>query len=62
MRRRRLGADHRDRHRGGAGYDYNADGSPSVGKAANVKIQPIMDEMNKLGTITANSFIDWLVY
>ncbi len=32
---------------------YNADGSPlELGKAANVKIQPIMDEMNKLGTIT----------
>jgi hypothetical protein len=42
---------------------YNADGSPSeLGKAANAKVQPIVDEMNKLGTITANSYIDWLVY
>jgi hypothetical protein len=42
---------------------YNADGSPSeLGKAANAKIQPIMDEMSKLGTITADPYIDWLVY
>jgi hypothetical protein len=42
---------------------YDADGSPSeLGKAANAKIQPIMDEMNKLGTITADPYIDWLVY
>lgn len=42
---------------------YNADGSPSeLGKAANAKVQLIVDEMNKLGTIAANSYIDWLVY
>ena len=42
---------------------YNADGSPSdLGKAANAKIQPMMDEMSKLGTITADPYIDWLVY
>jgi hypothetical protein len=42
---------------------YNADGSPSeLGKAANAKIQPIVDERNKLGTITADPYIDWLVY
>jgi hypothetical protein len=42
---------------------YKADGSPSqLGKAANAKIQPIVDEMNKLGTITADPYIDWLVY
>jgi hypothetical protein len=42
---------------------YNADGSPSeLGKAANAKVQPIADEMNKLGTITADPYIDWLVY
>ena len=42
---------------------YNADGSPSeLGNAANATIQPIVDEMNKLGTIAANSYIDWLVY
>ena len=42
---------------------YNADGSLSeLGKAANAKVQPIMDEMNKLGTIATNSYIDWLVY
>jgi hypothetical protein len=42
---------------------YNADGSPSeLGKAANAKVQPIVDEMNKLGTITADPYVDWLVY
>jgi hypothetical protein len=42
---------------------YNADGSLSqLGKAENAKIQPIVDEMNKLGTITADPYIDWLVY
>jgi hypothetical protein len=42
---------------------YNADGSPSeLGNAANAKVQPIVDEMNKLGTITADPYIDWLVY
>jgi hypothetical protein len=32
-----------------------------LGKAANAKIQPIVDEMNKLGTITADPYIGWLV-
>ena len=42
---------------------YNADGSPSeLGKASNAKIQPIIDEMQKLGTITADVYTDWLVY
>lgn len=41
----------------------NADGSPlELGKAANAKVQPIVDEMNKLGAITADPYIDWLVY
>ncbi len=42
---------------------YNADGTESeLGKAANAKVQPIFDEMRKLGTITEDSYIDWVVY
>ena len=42
---------------------YNADGSPSeLGKAAIAKVQPVVDEMNKLGTVTADPYVDWLVY
>ena len=33
-----------------------------LGKAANAGIQPIVDEMNTLGTIRADPYIDWLVY
>ena len=42
---------------------YNADGTPSeLGKAANARVQPIVDELTKLGTITADPYVDWLVY
>lgn len=42
---------------------YNADGSDSeLGRAANAKLQPISDEMKKLGTITADFYTDWVVY
>ena len=42
---------------------YNADGSDTeLGKASMAKIQPVIDEMNKLGTIAADPYIDWLVY
>ncbi len=42
---------------------YNADGSESeLGKAASRKVEPVQSEMKKLGTITADPYIDWLVY
>lgn len=42
---------------------YNADGSSSeLGKATEAKIQPIRDELKRLGTITADVYTDWLVY
>lgn len=42
---------------------YNADGSPSeLGKAIDAKLQPIRDELQKLGVITADVYTDWLVY
>jgi hypothetical protein len=42
---------------------YNADGSDSeLGKTANAKVQPILDQMNKLGTMTSDPYTDWLVY
>jgi hypothetical protein len=42
---------------------YNSDGSDSeLGKAANAKVQPILSAMSKLGTITADPYIDWVVY
>src|SRR5262245_3056957 len=41
---------------------YNADGSLSeLGKAAMAKYQPTRDELAKLGTITADPYVDWLV-
>src|SRR5882762_5637342 len=43
-------------------YD-NADGSDTaLGKTANAKIQPVLDQMNKLGTVTSDPYTDWLVY
>ena len=40
---------------------YNADGSLSVvGKAANEKMQPTMDKLNKLGTISSK-YSDWVI-
>jgi len=40
---------------------YNPDGSASeLGKAVNEKLQPVLDEMAKLGTI-ATKYTDWLV-
>jgi hypothetical protein len=42
---------------------YNADGTPSeLGKAAMAKYQPTLDQLTKLGTITADPYVDWLVY
>jgi hypothetical protein len=42
---------------------YNADGTDSeLGKAANAKVQPILDELKKLGTFTSDVYTDWLVY
>lgn len=42
---------------------YNADGSESdLGKAVNAKLQPILDEMRKLGTIMEDPYVDWVVY
>jgi len=42
---------------------YNADGSPSeAGKAAIAKFQPTLDALTKLGSITADPYVDWLVY
>ena len=49
---------------GGAGQVLQRGRQPleGFGKAANAKVQPIVDEMNKLGMIAANSYTDWLVY
>ena len=42
---------------------YNADGTESeLGKAANAKVQPILDQLNQLGTFSSDAFTDWLVY
>jgi hypothetical protein len=42
---------------------YNADGADSeLGKAANAKVQPVLAEMEKLGTITKDTYVDWLVH
>jgi hypothetical protein len=42
---------------------YNGDGSDSeLGRAAAAKLQPVSDEMTKLGTITADLYTDWVVY
>ncbi len=42
---------------------YNADGTQSeAGKAAVAKLQPALAELDKLGTITADVYTDWLVY
>jgi hypothetical protein len=42
---------------------YKADGSDSeLGAAANAKLQPVLAELGKLGTITADPYIDWVVY
>ncbi len=42
---------------------YNADGTDSeLGKAVNAKVQPIYDELKKLGTFTSDVYTDWLVY
>jgi hypothetical protein len=42
---------------------YKADGSASeLGAAADAQIQPVLAEMGKLGTITGDPYIDWVVY
>lgn len=42
---------------------YNADGTESeLGKAANAKVQPVLDQLNELGTFSSDVFTDWLVY
>jgi hypothetical protein len=41
---------------------YNPDGSDTeLGKVSRKKLQPIMDEAAKLGTMT-DKYIDWLIY
>lgn len=40
---------------------YNADGTPNeLNDQATAKLQPLMDELNKLGTFTSK-YTDWLV-
>jgi hypothetical protein len=40
---------------------YNADGSSSeLGKSVNAKLQPVLDEIGKLGTLTTK-YTDWIV-
>ena len=40
---------------------YNADGTPNeLNNQVTVKMQPLMDELNKLGTFTSK-YTDWLV-
>jgi hypothetical protein len=40
---------------------YNADGSESeLGKSTNVKLKPVTDELEKLGTYTSK-YTDWIV-
>jgi hypothetical protein len=42
---------------------YNADGSENeLGKAADKTLEPAMKELMKLGTISTDRYIDWLVY
>jgi hypothetical protein len=42
---------------------FNKDGSDNeLGKAANKSIEPVWKEVEKLGTIPADRYIDWLVY
>jgi hypothetical protein len=42
---------------------YNADGSENeLGKAADKATESIVKELDKLGTIPADRYIDWLVY
>jgi hypothetical protein len=41
---------------------YNADGTDSeLGKAANAKVQPLITEMGKLGTLASDVYVDLLV-
>lgn len=40
---------------------YNADGSDSeLGKSLNMKLKPVLDELEKLGTYTSK-YTDWIV-
>jgi hypothetical protein len=40
---------------------YNADGTDSeLGKTLNPKLQPVLDELGKLGTFTTK-YTDWIV-
>jgi hypothetical protein len=42
---------------------YNPDGSDSaLGKETIAKVQPVLDALSKLGTITADVYTDWVVY
>jgi hypothetical protein len=42
---------------------YNADGTPTdLNKTLTAKLQPTMDQLEKLGTIKADVYTDWLVY
>lgn len=42
---------------------YNSDGSRTeLGQSVDATLQPLVDEMQKLGTITADVYTDWLVH
>ena len=42
---------------------YNADGSENeLGKSVDKTLEPEMKELNKLGTMSTDRYIDWLVY
>ena len=42
---------------------YNADGSDNeLGKAVNKLTEPVWKEVEKLGTVSNDRYIDWLVY
>ena len=42
---------------------YNADGTPTeLNKTVTAKVQPMIDQLEKLGTIKADVYTDWLVY
>lgn len=42
---------------------FNADGSDNeMGKAANKTMEPALKELEKLGTMPNDSYIDWLIY
>jgi hypothetical protein len=41
---------------------YNSDGTDSeMGKQVNAKMQPLLDDIDKYGTIDKDTYVDWLV-